>query len=202
MLFSISNRKGSIEVTTSFLVKIIIAFVVFGFGLVIVRNIFDIAGSDELTREIDDQVERQISALMDTGERLLVFPEHATVSNGEVTNFGLGILNVYDIPAVYTVDFDIDIECHSFIDQNDELIDCNDILDDPDIDFDPNQWTFEEYPTTRIGGGDEEVVAISMQPSGGFSGTYIFNVIVTYDSDHNEIEPGTYGIVKLRLTVE
>lgn len=184
------SKKGSMELSVSFIVKLILALVVFGFGLMIIRNIMSTAGSGELTREIDQQMESQIQMLMDTGDRIVVFPEEHTLSIGDVGTFALGILNVLDLPDP-PVDFKIDIQCHSFVSVDGTYSE--------DCDY-AESWTFDDFPPMTIANNDEDSTGIAMRPGDDAEfGTYVFNVKVDYDHDS---ESGTYGITKFRVNVE
>lgn len=176
------------ELSVNFIVKLIIALVVFGFGLVLVRNIMSTAGSGELTRDIDEQMESQIQMLMDSGDRIVIFPEERTVSIGETATFALGILNVLGRPG--STDFDIEVECHQFVDSSGGSSDCGDYADD--------DWTFDDYPTLDVENNAEGKTGISVRPnSDARLGTYIYNVLITYDGESED-----YGISKFRVNVE
>ncbi|MFP4656171.1 MAG: hypothetical protein ACLFNK_01170 [Candidatus Woesearchaeota archaeon] len=185
-----NSKRGSMELSVNFIVKLILALVVFGFGLMIIRNIMSTAGSGELTREIDDQMESQIQMLMDTGDRIVIFPEEQSLSIGDVGTFALGILNVLDLPDP-PVDFEIDVQCHSFV--------SNEGTSSEDCDY-AESWTFDSFPPMTIPNNDEESTGIAIRPGDDAElGTYVFNVKVDYDHDS---ESGTYGITKFRVNVE
>ncbi|MFP4117411.1 MAG: hypothetical protein ACLFTR_00650 [Candidatus Woesearchaeota archaeon] len=185
-----NSKRGSMELSVNFIVKLILALVVFGFGLMIIRNIMSTAGSGELTREIDDQMESQIQKLMDTGDRIVIFPEEQSLSIGDVGTFALGILNVLDLPDP-PVDFEIDVQCHSFV--------SNEGTRSEDCDY-AESWTFDNFPPMKIPNNDEGSTGIAIRPGDDAElGTYVFNVKVDYDHDS---ESGTYGITKFRVNVE
>ncbi len=173
----------------NFIVKLIIALVVFGFGLVIVRNIMSTAGSGELTREIDTQMESQIRALMDTGDRIVIFPEEHTLSVNEPGTFALGILNVLDFPEP-PVDFSTEIECHSHISVTGEFTESCSYAE---------EWILPPAGQ-RIANNEEGSEGIAVRPTDNAEfGTYVFNVKVNYDHAQDS---GTYGITKFRVNVE
>ncbi|MFW6230550.1 MAG: hypothetical protein ACOC32_00845 [Nanoarchaeota archaeon] len=180
-------KKASIELSVSFMVKLIMAIVVFGFGLVIVRNIFSTAGSGELTESIDSEVESQIKILMDTGEKVIIFPEEITTERKNTAVFGLGVLNILDMPGATT--FDTVVWCHSYVDPQGEMDE--NCPNPPDF--------FETYDALELENNEEGTVSIPVLPSNSDKGTYVFNAKVTYENDENS---GTYGIVKFRVNVD
>ena len=185
------TKKAALDLSVGFLVKLILAIVVFGMGMVIVRNIFSMAGSGDLTRGVDDEVERQIRVLMNDGERVLVFPEEVETRPQRAAIFGLGILNILDRPG--EVEFNLEVECHEFIARG-----SNSGVSCPE---ESNTWTFDTYDSVflrRGGDGNEAVVSIPVVPSVNTQGTYVYNVRVTYVDDDEDVE---YGITKFRVVV-
>ena len=188
MFFNRKTKKAALDLSVGFLVKLILAIVVFSMGMIIVRNIFSTASSGDLTRGVDDEVELQIRTLMDTGDKVVMFPEEIETTRNNVAIFGLGILNVLNAPG--DTDFNIQVQCHEFIPRNsNQRLDCTE-------GGDYESWTFADFPSVSLARNDEETVSIPILPSGAELGTYIYNVRVFF-GDPEE----TYGIVKFRVNV-
>ena len=187
MFLEIISKKGSIELSVSFMVKLIIAIVVFGFGLTIIGNIMSTAESGELTSQIDQQMEDQIRMLMDTRDRIVIFPEEHRLSINTPATYALGILNVLDLPNP-AVEFSVDIQCHSHVSVGGSYSENCDYA---------NQWILEPA-NERI--QKEATLGIAVRPgSDAEYGTYVYNVRVNYD---HQSDSGVYGITKFRVRVE
>ncbi len=183
-------KKASLDLSVGFLVRLIMAIVVFGFGILIVRNIFSSAESGDLTRNIDVEVEEQIRLLMDSGESILVFPEEIRTSRNKVASFGLGVLNKLEMPGV--TKFSIKVECYRFIPHGGVSEEsCPELSE---------TWTFSDYPEMEVRNNDEGTVAIPVLASDASKGTYVYNVIVDYHNDAMDLG-GRYGITKFRLVI-
>ena len=180
------GRKAALDLSVGFLVKLILAIVVFSFGMIIVRNIFSSAGSGDLTRGIDAEIEQQIRVLMDSGEKIIIFPEEIETSRNRVAVFGLGVLNVLNRPG--ETEFNVNVNCHSFIPRSsEELRECP-----PES----ASWTFDNYPPLSILNNDEDTLSIAVLPNSADAGVYVYNVIVRYGDDDE-----LYGITKFRVIV-
>ena len=194
MFLTKSTKKAALDLSVGFLVKLILAIVVFGMGMVIVRNIFSMAGSGDMTRSVDDEVERQIKVLMHSGERIIVFPEEIETRPNRAAIFGLGILNVLDKPG--EIEFNIEVECHEFVNRRSGTrTSCS------DLGYDVESWTFQTFQPVflrRVNKENEAVVSIPVVPSVNTQGTYVYNVRVTYVDDDEDVE---YGITKFRVVV-
>ena len=190
MFSVIISKKGSIELSVSFMVKLIIAIVVFGFGLTIIGNIMSTAESGELTSQIDQQMEDQIRMLMDTGDRIVIFPEEHRLSINTPATYALGILNVLDLPSPAVL-FSVDIQCHSYVSPGGDYSENCDYA---------NQWILGPADE-RILNNAEATLGIAIRPgSDAEFGTYVYNVKVNYD--HDSGAKGVYGIAKFRVRVE
>ena len=190
MIFPRYQKKAALDLSVSFMVKLILAITVFSFGLVIMRNIFSTAGSGELTRNIDAEVEQQIMALMDSGEKIIVFPEEIETSRNRVAVFGLGVVNILGYPT--DTEFTVFVQCFRFIDRSDQVNDCPEGSE---------SWTFSENPPMTIANHEEGTTAIPVLPSNAELGTYIYNVKVEYYNSQLMEHPDTFGITKFRVVV-
>ncbi len=181
------SERASLEISTSFLVKLIIAIVVFGMGLLIVRNIFSATESGELTEGMTLEMENQIRGLMNSGDTVVMFPEQIETTPNKVAVFGLGVLNIMDQAL-----FNMELSCGSFTPQNsDDSVACQEDYED---------WFLPDYPSLNLDTDEEGTISIPVLPSTAEKGTYVFNVRVFYDSV--DVVEGEYGIVRFWLTVK
>ena len=181
------RKKASLELSVSFLVKLILAVVVFGFGLIIVRNLLSTLGSGELTRDIDAELENQIKSMMIDGGRVLVFPQDLETRRNRAVSFGLGVFNVLNRPQATT--FNVEVYCYKFTPRN-----TNQLLDCP---YGHQDWTFDEYETLNLRNEEKGTINIAVRPRDNVEqGVYTYNVEVTYDDGE------LYGIDKFRVRVD
>ena len=182
------SRKGALDLSVNFIVKLILALVVFGFGLMVLRSIMSTAGSGELTREIDEQMQSQIQTLMDTGDRIVIFPEEQTIEMGNSGTFALGILNVLDEPV--PIDFITEVQCFEFIGNDGQTRECGAYTE---------QWTFEDYPVETLSNNEEATVGVGVRPTGdGQVGRYMYAVNVDYERNGQR---ENYGMVIFSVNV-
>lgn len=191
------QKKASIELSISMIVKLIIAVVVFSFGMLIVKQIFFKSDMEELSPALSKEVEFQIKNLINTGERITIYPEQTKITRDGVASFGLGILNV--LGAEYNPgEFHIKVECSSYISKAGESVDCSDFSSEN------LPSTFGEFEPLEIKNNEDDYYNIPMRANGVKSGMYIYNVIIGYDNTLNGVltSDDVYGIVKFRLEVE
>ncbi len=192
------NKQASIELSINMIVKLIIAVVVFSMGMLIVKQIFFKADVDEISPALSKEVEYQIKALINTGERITIYPEQLSISKDDSAVFGLGILNVLG-GAYNPAEFHISIECSGFIPKGGSLEACP---------TDPKKLpsTLPAFEPLVIKNNEDDYYSIPMRSHGIASGMYIYNVIIDYDNNINGVPDSsnlqTYGIVKFRLEVK
>ncbi len=165
-------NKKAIELSVNFIVMLILAIVVFGFGLFFVRKVFTEAGA--IKAQLSDDAEKRVELLLDRGERVAFPITNKDVAAGDVAIFGLGILNVRDI----TTTFDVNIACTVAIYPNEKEISngCS------------GTWTFP-IDSFDLKKNEKKVIPIVIQAQGSKpKGTYGFTVTVT---PRGESEP--YG---------
>ena len=164
--------------------------VIFGFGIIIVNGIFSSVGSGEITREVDQEVEQQIKILLDTGDRIVVYPEMMVTKKNNVVNFALGILNILELQDTTT--FSVSVKCENYVEPNAvSYTDC------PDT----SSWTFSDYDPVNLLNNEEGTLSIPVVPKDAEQGTYIFDATVYYENIVTG-DLGDYGVVKFRVVVE
>lgn len=167
------NKKG-LELSVNFIVMLILAVVVFGFGLYFIGKLF--AETGEIQRELDRDTEKNIERMLDRGE-MAAFPiTSKEIKHTEVAIFGLGVMNVNDAPT----EFNVEIECTAAIDKREEEIKINGCT--------PGAWTFDydkftvnifEIAPFRLEKNEKKIIPIAIQvPKGKQDGTYGFTVTV------------------------
>ncbi|MEK6886443.1 MAG: hypothetical protein AABW88_01285 [Nanoarchaeota archaeon] len=160
------NRKG-FELSINFIVALILAIVVFGFGLYFVQKVFNEA--NEIKAQLDKDSERNINALLDRGDKVAFPVTSKDIKSGQAAIFGLGVLNVNDD----TTTFSVEIVCSIYITKGGASVD--DSVSDKNC---AGKWTTSVQPFT-LAKNDRKSVPIAIQaPNGKPSGTYAFTVKV------------------------
>jgi len=160
-------NKKAFELSINFIVMLILATVVFGFGLYFVRMLFTEAGN--IKAQLDKDTEDRIISLLDRGE-MVAFPiSTKDISQDDNAVFGLGVLNVKDNRAL----FQVATVCSIAVAPSG-----NEILDGCS-----GTWTINPAPF-YLEKNEKKLVPIAIQPpiSGTVKeGTYAFTVVVMAD---------------------
>lgn len=167
------NRKG-MELSINFIVALILAIVVFGFGLYFVQKVFHEAG--EIKAQLDKDSEKNLNAMLDRGEKVAFPVTSKDIKSGEVAIFGLGVLNVNSDK----ITFSVDISCSTYITKGgtelDSAANC------------AGDWAANPQPF-ELTKNERKTIPIAIQaPKGKPSGTYAFTVKVTYTESASGLE--------------
>lgn len=85
-------NKKAIELSVNFIVMVIIAIVIFGFGLYLA---FSLVSSAEKTKsQLDQETILLIENMLDTGEKVVLPFDKKTIKKGQGDVFGYGIRNI------------------------------------------------------------------------------------------------------------
>lgn len=156
-------KKKAIEMSVNFLVIIILAVVIFGFGIYISNKIFSKAGAAK--DQLDSQTREQIENLLQSGEKVIIPRDYETVDKGESAVFGIGILNTDT-----NEDFEVIVEKGDAYEETGGPI--------------PNklEWKIRAEGAVEIEQNKKEVMslAVIVQPDAA-SGTHILNVYICHD---------------------
>ena len=95
------NNKKGIELGINFIVILIIAIVVFSFGIYFTAQIF--SGAKELKENIDKDTELQIQDALRSGQKVSVAPTTIELKAGEGKSVGLGIVNLLGCDATFKI---------------------------------------------------------------------------------------------------
>ena len=177
------NKKG-IEMQMSFIVMLILAIVVFAFGLVFVRNLFTTAG--DIKAQLSQDAEQRIDLMLDRGERLAIPITARDVKSDEVATYGLGILNLRG----QQTNFYISIACTVALDNKEKDLGAEGCSGD---------WTFQPDPIT-LKNNEKDIIPIAVHAIGSKpKGTYGFTIKVTIDSPDGEIYTGSPKQIYLNI---
>ena len=162
------NKKG-IELSVNFLVTIIIALVIFGFGVKFVYNL--VSEVSELETLTTDNLDKRIEDILcESADKVCIGVNKKVIPIGEFGVFGIKVINVVD-----QTEFQIEINPGDGINKQGASVPNNKIK------FKYNTEAFDlkrnEERSLGIGFGVPKDRNIEIE-----SGTYIFNVEVKYAS--------------------
>ncbi|MBU90563.1 hypothetical protein CMO94_03385, partial [Candidatus Woesearchaeota archaeon] len=110
------NKKG-IELSVNFLVTIIIALVIFGFGVKFVYNLA--SGASEMESLTTDDLDERIGDLLcESADKVCIGVNRKVIPRGEFDVFGIKVINVIE-----TAKFRVVIEPRARIDKQGKIID-------------------------------------------------------------------------------
>ena len=165
------NKRASLELSTNFIVILIISIVVFGFGLYFLTQLSSVNNSS--IDQVNKQAEIQIQSLLDSGEQIIVYPEQLDIKRNGVGTFGVGIRNT--LRDEQSAKFKIGVQCSAFISKSGVYHENDCAAGSSDY----SKWTFSSFAVKEVMRNENVNIAIPMQVSGSASpGTYIFNVYV------------------------
>jgi len=156
-------NKKAIELSVNFIVIIIISMVVFGMGLFFANKLFKEA--ENIKQSLDESSERQIIALLDSGQRLVMPIDNKVVEKGESYVFGLGVLNILGGTRV----FEVTLSSSLYIDQQGRT------QNPPSISLE-----FIEFQRRDVKNNERIVFPLVVRvPRKAPAGTYVINVDVS-----------------------
>lgn len=91
VLSSLCRNKKAIELSVNFIVMIILAVVVLGFGIKFATGLF--AKSVDISKDIDIRTQKEIELLLRDGSRFAIPFATQEIGKNDVAYFGVGILN-------------------------------------------------------------------------------------------------------------
>ena len=171
------NRKG-IELSVNFIVMLVLAIVVFSFGLIFTSKLFTQA--KELKADLDAETERNVEALLNKGDRVATFISSKEVKPGSSAIFAVGILNVLKEQTT----FDINVTCSVAVNARGTEI----------VNGCAGAHTSKIQPVT-IERTKQKIIPVAVAPpaAAGKGFTYGFTVTVTYSDPDNNYEETIYG---------
>lgn len=170
------NKRG-FELSINFVVTLILAIVILSFGIYFVKMIYE--RSTELKLVLDQQTNMELERLMDSGEKVSLYPGTREVSSGEMATFGLGVLNVAgNEPNKEYRTFKITIEFDEAYDENK-----NELDKEPDLKIITAEGEYNSLIEKRIENNKKEKILVGILLQGAKKGTYVFDVNVTINGN-------------------
>ena len=171
------QKKAGIQLSVNFLVMLIIAIVVFGSSMYMIKKFFMQADTIKMT--YDERTEKEIERLLDDGSKVAIPFDKKIIGNGEFKTFGIGVLNVLNTGV--SNDFEITVSFgKAFNKLNTEI--CT--VSNPCIPS-PNTWlqtTSGTMPIQKsVKNNEQEKFLLGVGVNNAPQGTYIFNLIVCVD---------------------
>ncbi len=161
------NNKG-IELSVNFIVMLILAIVVFAFGLIFAGRL--LGGSREVIKNLPEMEQAILENCINNGQPVCLVKNRKEISHGENDVFGLAILNNLGTSGEFKVFLDIS----TAIDTDNNPIDPASIT--------VEDWTFTTYGPKTIANNEHEKIPVPFfVPRGTELGQYVFNVNVCYD---------------------
>lgn len=168
-------KKRGMELSINFLIAVILAIVIFGFGIYFANMLFGAA--EEKQEEVSAQVKEQITGLLHSGEKVAIPVTRLKINPGQSDVFGIGILNVDDTNNKFYVTIDVG----PAYDKDGNEIFAGKLNQDRDLLF-----RVRSGEPVTIGVNKEEIFSVGISvPSGIASGTHILNVYVCLDNANN-----------------
>ncbi|PLW79957.1 hypothetical protein C0585_04685 [Candidatus Woesearchaeota archaeon] len=175
------DKKG-IELQVNFLVMLIFAIIVFGFGIKLANDMF--AKGTEYTREVDKDIEKEMSEMLTNGKPIAIGYNQKTMDAGDSGIFYLGLINKYSTPINYVVVVEDKIAA---VDER------NNELSIPYPYDNASKWTISQIPngldaapyTLQVNEDVVEPIPVGVQ-KGVPNGLYMFTVAVYYSTNMDD----------------
>jgi hypothetical protein len=192
MSFSFFNikKKGTIELSLTFIIGLVLGIVVFSFGLIFAYKLF--AGAGKLIETVPGGFEIAEKDCINRQQKVCVPETSKTVKSSQQANFGYIINNNYG----ENKRFKINVKFAKGI--------LEDGTDAPSQDV--TKWTLQDFRVKDIDNGKHYTGGIPFQvPAGTKSGTYAFNINVCFDG--TDTSPKCSGLPSLyaptqQITIE
>lgn len=180
------RKKGVLNLALTFIVIMIIAIVVFSFSVYMIKKFFRHATI--IRMGYDERTEQEIERLLDDGSRIAIPFDKKTIENGKFETFGIGVLNILNIgPINY---FNVSVVFNKAFDKrNVQICDKSNTASCGH----PDKWLETVYSSGKVGYGvsiakriknnEQEKFLLMVEPKDAPSGTYIFDLNVTYLND-------------------
>ncbi|HLC19627.1 MAG TPA: hypothetical protein VJK72_01825 [Candidatus Nanoarchaeia archaeon] len=181
-----NGKKGSVQLSMSFLITIIISITLLVGGIALIKNFY--TSAVETQQKLDERTQQRLAELLNEGQQLAIPFSQQTIERGEGYVFGLGILNIGDEAS-----FVVEVTVSTIFD------DANKELPTAAVDIiTPTSWLLYDSTPQLIGKNEQRVVSILAEiPKDAPSGLYNFNVKVV-----NTVTQQPYDkIQKIRITV-
>jgi hypothetical protein len=211
----VNNKKAAIQLTTGFMVMLIIAIVVFLLSLVFLGEFFEQA--TKMKETLDQQTRRGIEYLLSQDARVAVPFDNMRVKAGEPTNFGVGIRNEVATEPYFRIEIDSSNKYIETVgqDQNEYILSCSgnicSIVDHPSLTGPDTEVIVYRIgrETLEIENHKQDIVTIALTPKKKAPrGHYVFNLKVCSGPNANSVNQCGYdtlyggSVHKLHLIVK
>jgi len=164
------KSKRALQISINFIVMLIMAVVIFGFGLYFASTLF--AKGGDISEQAFDKFDQQIEDLTcGSASKVCVPVQTKEAIGGDPVIFGIIIENV-----VETAHFIISVEPSSYVNKLGKREDIGDWSGN--FLFKP---TAEEPRELKIKYREKRNLGVAIQPEGAQSGTYAFTIKIQYD---------------------
>jgi len=169
------RKKASVTLSINFLVTFILAITIFGFGLILAKQIF--SGSQGIADKTFEDLDKQIGSLTCSGSEKICFTaKQKRIERGAFAVFGLSVRNVF--PDKRT--FEVTIAQGLYIDM-DQMS-----TSPPDA---PVIGLLPHSRTLVLDSKESDTMGIGVEiPKDAPSGTYVLNIDITYDADTHSVD--------------
>ena len=169
--------KKGIELSLNFLVTIIIALVIFGFGINFIYNLASEAA--EMESMTTEDLDKRIGELLcESTDKVCIPVNKKTIQRGEFGVVGVKIINI--LTDTSSSEFGIDVQVSKGFKKNNEEITDQADLDKIDVKH-RGHVIIEKNEEADIGIGVEVV-------KDAISGTYVLDVTVEYSDDETILQ--------------
>ena len=180
------NKLGSIQLSMSFLITIIISITLLVGGIALIKNFY--TSAVETQQKLDERTQQRLAELLNEGQQLAIPFGQQTIERGEGYVFGLGILNIGDEAS-----FVVEVAVSTVFDDADKEVP-TDVVNNL---INPTSWLLYDNTPQVIGKNEQRVVSILAEiPKDAPSGLYNFNVkVLNAGQPYDKIQ-------KIRITVQ
>jgi len=173
-----SSKRGSLEISITAVVVLIIAIVMLGLGLTFIRSFFGgtVAQLGEITERLDDQTREELL----TSKKQITFLSRRVKVEGREKSFPFAIRNI----RPNTIEFAIEIKCF-------------DAIGDESVSQSAEDWvSFQTFRTVEIEGGKSDVMPLQVSMDAAAVPTIykcIMEILIEneYTADGSTIQPSS-----------
>ncbi len=169
------SKKG-MELSINFIVMLILAIVIFGFGIKIGYQI--IFSSNEMADKVSADAEKQLTSLLTSGTKVAIPEGIKKLKPGQSYALGIGIYNILDAE---NAQFSVGIAPEKFYqNENSEGVEFARESNGNIVDAtrETDVWVLKPRPQP-INPNEKKVISVPIKvPNGAKRGTYVFNIAV------------------------
>lgn len=178
------ERNGTIQLTVTMLVTIIISIAIFAIGTALLYQFF--SNAENIRTELDEKTEDQLALLLNQGQQVAIAFNSKEIRRGQSYLFGIAVLNSEDRSV-----FGVTITLSKAVDKaNQEFPPAY------TANFNATQWLrYDALPFTLTKGEQHTIPLLVTVPKTALSGTYIFNVKIERNAQPYDTIKKLYVVV-------